>query len=157
MRKRAIGVALLTVGAVAGALTAIVLVRIAKRPSRALRRGVDVLGRRLRYTRGRLDGARYRLARRTPDPDVADDVLADRIRSRLGPLEKQLDVPRVHITVQDHVALLHGDVPDERDAEAIERAVRDVSGVRGTESHLHVGLGTGNTRPSEGRARASSH
>jgi hypothetical protein len=29
--------------------------------------------------------------------------------------------------------------------------------VRGTESHLHVGLGTGNTRPSEGRSRAMSH
>jgi hypothetical protein len=157
MRKRAIGVALLTVGTVAGALIAVVLVRSATRQSRALRRGVGVFGQRLRYTRGWLDGVRYRLARRTPDPDVADDVLADRIRSCLGPLEKRLDVPRVHITVQDHVAVLHGEVPDERDAEAIERAVRDVSGVRGTESHLHVGLGTGNTRPSAGRARALLH
>jgi BON domain len=153
MRKRVFGAALLTVGVV----TAVVLIRTFTRPSRALRRGFDVVGRRLRYARGRLDGARYRLARRTPDPDVGDDVLADRIRSCLGPLEKRLDVPRVHVMVEDHVAVLHGEVADERDAEAIERAVRDVSGVRGTESHLHVGLGAGNTRPSEGRARALLH
>src|SRR5262245_2365592 len=121
MRKRAIGFALLGVGALAGAVVVAVLVQGARRPSRAWRRGVDVLGRRVRYARGWLDGARYRLARRAPDPDVADDVLADRVRSRLGPLEKRLDVPRIHVTVQDHVAVLHGEVPDERDAEAIER------------------------------------
>ena len=97
-------------------------------------------------------GILYRLAGRKPDPDVADDVLADRIRSSLGPLEKRLDVPRVHVMVEDHVALLHGDVPDVCDAAAIEHAVMRVSGVDGVESHLHAGLLVGDTRPSEGAA-----
>src|SRR5581483_3234577 len=87
-----------------------------------------------------------------PDPDVIDTVLADRIRSSIGPLEKRLDIPHVHVMVEDHVALLHGEVGDAVDAEEIERAVAAVSGVRSVESYLHVGLGRGNTRPSEGHA-----
>ena len=50
-------------------------------------------------------------------------MLADRIRSSLGPLEKWLDVPHVHVTVARHVAILHGEVGTEADATAIERAV----------------------------------
>lgn len=37
-------------------------------PGKALRRGVDVLGRRVRYAGGRLEGLSYRLAGRRPDP-----------------------------------------------------------------------------------------
>lgn len=121
---------------------------------KALRRGVDVLGRRARYAVGRLEGLRYRLAGRMPDPAVSDDVLADRIRSSLGRLEKRLDVPRVHVMVEDHVALLHGEVPGVADGSTIEWAVLDTPGVRGIESYLHVGLLPGSTRPSEGRAQA---
>ena len=49
-------------------------------------------------------GLVYRLAGRKPDPDVSDDILADRIRSTIGPLEKRLGVPRLHVMVEDHVA-----------------------------------------------------
>ena len=83
---------------------------------------------------------------------MSDDILADRIRSSLGVIEKRLDVPRVHVMVENHVALLHGELPTERDVEEIEHAARAVPGVRGVESYLHVGLGAGDTRPSEGRA-----
>lgn len=121
---------------------------------RKVRRGVDVLGRRARYGVGRLEGLRYRLAGRTPDPAVSDDVLADRIRSSLGGLEKRLDVPRVHVMVEGHVALLHGEVPSVADRSTIEWAVVNTPGVRGIESYLHVGLLPGSTRPSEGRAQA---
>ena len=123
-------------------------------PGKALRRGVDVLGRRVRYAGGRLEGLVYWLAGRRPDPAVSDDVLADRIRSSLGGLEKRLDVPRVHVMVEDHVALLHGDVPSVADRSTIECAVLHSPGVRGIESYLHVGLLPGSTRPSEGRALA---
>ena len=123
-------------------------------PGKALRRGVDVLGRRVRYADGRLEGLSYRLAGRRPDPAVSDDVLADRIRSSLGGLEKRLDVPRVHVMVEDHVALLHGEVPSVADRSTIEWAVLHTPGVRGIESYLHVGLLPGSTRPSEGRAQA---
>jgi uncharacterized protein (DUF2267 family) len=98
----------------------------------------------------------YRLSGGQPDPTVSDDVLADRIRSTLGPLEKRFDVPRIHVMVEDHVALLHGEVPSVSDRAAVEWAVVQVSGVRGLESYLHVGLLPGDTRPSEGRARAAA-
>jgi uncharacterized protein (DUF2267 family) len=116
-------------------------------------RRARALGRRLerdvRYAVAAAPGLLYRLAGRRPDPDVSDDVLADRIRSGLGPLERRLDVPRVHVTVRDHRAILHGDVRTRAQAEAIEAHVARVSGVRGVESHLHVGLTPGETTPSQ--------
>lgn len=56
--------------------------------------------------------------------------------------------------VEDHVALLHGEVPSVADRSAIECAVLNTPGVRGIDSYLHVGLLPGSTRPSEGRAQA---
>jgi uncharacterized protein (DUF2267 family) len=119
---------------------------------RAARRLGDRLSRDIRYAVASAPGLLYRLAGRRPAPDVSDDILADRIRSSIGPLEKRLDVPHVHVIVQDHFAILHGDVPSESDACAIERAVMRVSGVDGVESHLHAGLIPGDTRPSVGAA-----
>jgi uncharacterized protein (DUF2267 family) len=87
----------------------------------------------------------------TPPASTADDVLADRIRSTLGPLEQRLDVPRVHVMVEGRVALLHGDVGTASEAGQIEQAVQAVPGVTGVESYLHLGLLRSDTRPSEGR------
>lgn len=109
------------------------------------------LAARARSRRGRLQGVAYRLSGRRPDPDVDHNVLADRIRSTLGPLEARLDLPHVHVLVEDHVALLHGDVATEAQADEIEAAVAAVSGVEGVESYLHIGLLPSDTRPSEGR------
>jgi uncharacterized protein (DUF2267 family) len=108
--------------------------------------------RRLRYLPGWAEGIGYRLAGRSPEPEVGDDVLADRVRSQLGPLEKRLDVPHVHAACDHSVVVLHGEVPTEADAAAIESVVREVAGVRGVESHLAIGLGTGTERPSTGRS-----
>jgi uncharacterized protein (DUF2267 family) len=123
---------------------------------RGLRRAAQESGRRLRYLRGWSEGTRYRLAGAGPDPSVSDDVLADRVRSTLGPLEKRLDVPRVHVISESHIVLLHGEMPSVAEAEEIERAVRQISGVRGVESYLHIGLRAGTARPSEGRAAAEA-
>jgi uncharacterized protein (DUF2267 family) len=112
---------------------------------------LDNAGRRLCYVAGRLRGASYRLRGRHPDPDVIDNVLADRIRSALGGLEKRLDVPRIHVMVEGHVALLHGEVSSDADADELERAVAAVTGVVDVESYLHVGFTSGDTRPSAGR------
>lgn len=109
-------------------------------------------GRRARYLRGVADGARYRIRGRRPDPHVSDDILSQRVRSALGRLEKQRDLPRVHVMVEDQLVLLHGDVPTADDVYEIERQVLTVSGVRSIESYLHVGLTHGTTRPSEGHA-----
>jgi uncharacterized protein (DUF2267 family) len=126
---------------------------------RQARRLRDRLARDVRYAVSSAPGILYRLAGRRPDPNVPDDVLADRVRSQIGPLEKRLDMPRIHVMVDERVAILHGEVPDEHDAHAIEHAVMNVSGVVGVESHLHPGLVTGDTRPSEGLAapHAQSH
>jgi uncharacterized protein (DUF2267 family) len=94
----------------------------------------------------------YRLGGRHPDPAASGNVLADRIRSSLGPLEKHLDLPRIHVMAEGHIALLHGEVGTEAEADEIEAAVETVSGVLGVESYLHVGLDRGDTRPSVGRA-----
>ena len=118
---------------------------------KALNRGGDRLSREFRFRRGRLDGLRYRLQGRRPDPVVPGDVLADRIRSSLGHLEAKLDLPHIHVMVEDRIALLHGDVASLEDAERIEQAVAAVSGVWGVESYLHLGLIPGDTRPSKGR------
>jgi uncharacterized protein (DUF2267 family) len=98
-----------------------------------------------------LKGLVYRLRHRQPDPDVRDSVLADRIRSSLGPLEARFDLPHIHVMAEDHIALLHGDVASVEQADEIEEAVAAVSGVAGVESYLHVGLLPSDTRPSEGR------
>jgi uncharacterized protein (DUF2267 family) len=119
-------------------------------PGRAVRRVGARVTRDVRYFAASAPGIGYRLAGRSPDPNVSDDILADRVRSTIGPLEKRLDIPRVHVMVEDHVALLHGDVPNAGDAGRVEDAVLHVSGIDGVESHLHVGLIDGDTRPSEG-------
>lgn len=52
-------------------------------------------------------------------------MLADRIRSSIGRLEARLDIPHVHVTVQqDGAALLHGEVGTaEQHASAVVRTV----------------------------------
>ncbi len=86
-------------------------------------------------------GLAYRTLRRHPDPDVDDATLADRIRSSLGPLEKQLKVPRIHVTVEHGVAILHGDITDTDTADQIVHAAEAIAGVRGVRSHLGASAG----------------
>jgi len=102
----------------------------------------------VRRNSGVLHGLAYRLLRRHPDAAVDDKTLADRIRSTLGPLEKRLDIPRVHVMAAEHVVTLHGDVASQNDAQQIEQAVARVPGVRRVDSKLHVGLLKSDTRPS---------
>ncbi len=78
--------------------------------------------------------------------------LADRVRTELGPLVKELDLPRIHVMAEGTVVLLHGDVGSVAEAERIEDAVARLPGVSVVESHLHVGLLPGDSRPSDGHA-----
>jgi uncharacterized protein (DUF2267 family) len=127
-----------------------VLLAPGSRSRKALRQCGDRLARGVRHRTGQWQGVAYRLRGRRPDPDAADDVLADRVRSSIGRLEARLDIPHVHVSVYDAVAVLHGVVGSDADAAEIEQAVAAVSGVVGVESFLHVGLLAGDTRPSEG-------
>ena len=109
-----------------------------------------------RYVGAALPGVTYRLRGGRPDPDVDDATLTDRVRSALGPVEKALDLPRLHVMVDHRLARLDGDVGDASDARRIERAVRGVAGIANVDSHLHIGLVAGDTRPSEGLQPAPS-
>ncbi|HVM40246.1 MAG TPA: DUF2267 domain-containing protein [Acidimicrobiia bacterium] len=137
---------------VAAVLAALVLSR--RRARRALRRVARAAGRRARYLQGQARGVLYRLSGRHPADDVGDDVLTARVRSSLGPVEKRLDIPHVHVNVFDRIAQLHGVVPDVETHERIMDAVMAVAGVEGVHSFLHVGMRPGDSRPSEGRAVA---
>ena len=105
---------------------------------------------RAHYAAGRCKGACHRMCGRAPAEEVADDVLADRVRSTLGPVEKRLDLPHVHVMVEDGVAILHGDVANGADALTIETAVEHVPGVKAVDSRLYLHLLPGDSRPSEG-------
>jgi hypothetical protein len=81
-------------------------------------------------------GLAYRAMRRHPSTTVDDSVLADRFRSTIGPVEKQLHNARINVTVEHGIAILHGDIGSGDDARQIEEAVRAVAGVRDIRSHL---------------------
>src|SRR5688572_4813768 len=70
---------------------------------------------RLRMAAHRSQGARYRLTGRHPAAGVDDKTLADRIRSTIGPVQKRLGLPRVHVMVENGTALLHGEVRSQSD------------------------------------------
>lgn len=123
------------------------------RPVRAAARWA---ARRAQRLAGRLEGLAYHLEGRRPDPNVDDLRLAQRVRSSLGPLEKRLDLPRVHVASSDRVVVLHGVVDAPGQAQELEEAAQRVAGVRGVRSRLHVGMGPGDTRPSEGRTTVQS-
>jgi uncharacterized protein (DUF2267 family) len=146
-RTRVVG--LVCIGSLTGAVIVVEAIG-GRRLSRRVGRLTKSLTRVARYETGRLEGFRYRVEGRHPDLSASDGVLADRVRSVLGPLEHRLDIPRVHVLAEGHDVHLHGSVASDEHVTALVRAVRDVPGVHDVTSHLHVGLSAGDTRPSEG-------
>ena len=82
--------------------------------------------------------------------EVDEVVLADRVRSTLGPLQKELDLPRLHVIAEGDRVLLHGEVDSDASRERVEAAVREIVGVGSVGSYLRVGLLAGDSRPSSG-------
>jgi uncharacterized protein (DUF2267 family) len=124
---------------------------LARRHRHGLRLRWRRLHRTVRHEAGGWRGVVYRWAGRHPSDDVDDLTLADRVRSTIGPLEKTLDLPHLHVMVEKGVVLLHGEVATDDERQAIEREVSAIAGVRGVESHVHVGVLPAATRPSAGR------
>ena len=116
----------------AGASVAAVGGLLATRSKSLTKKASPYLHRTVRQSKG----LAYRAMRRHPSTTVDDSVLADRIRSTIGPLEKQLHNARINVTVEHGIAILHGDIGSREDALQIEEAVRDVAGVRDIRSHL---------------------
>lgn len=114
-------------------------------------RGRHAVARGLRRTSGRMEGLAYRVAARTPDPDVDDRVLRDRVSSTLGSVTRRLDVPRVRVSVHDGIVHLDGRVDDAASARVIEQTARGVAGVEEVQTSLVSGLLPG-MRPSEAAA-----
>ena len=85
-----------------------------------------------------------------------DGILADRVRSELGPLLKHLDQPRIHVSSLRGDVILRGDVRDPLTRVAIEVAAGRVAGVATVHSYLQVGLRSGESVPSSGRQRQRS-
>lgn len=124
-----------------------------RRVRRLARRAVG----KTRYLSGHARGIRYRLVHGGPSEDVSDAVLVQRIRSKLGPLEKRLDVPRLHVSSCDRNVSLHGVAATADDAQRLEDTVRAVAGVRELASHVRVGFSPGDHRPSQGRGPSGMH
>ncbi|HEU5083965.1 MAG TPA: DUF2267 domain-containing protein [Acidimicrobiales bacterium] len=137
-------------GAAAVSLVAAIVFRPGTAARRWARRAMRRARGRARHVGDRLRGVVHHLCR--GDRSVDDHVLGDRVRSALGPVTRDLDVPHVHVMVDDGVVLLHGDVARDHDRDVIEQRASEVAGVRGVESYLHVGLLRSDTRPSAGRA-----
>ncbi|WP_171074629.1 SRPBCC family protein [Nonomuraea basaltis] len=82
-------------------------------------------------SRGVAAGTRFRLTGRSVD----DRVLHERVRAELG---RHLTHPHaVHVSVEDRVARLEGDVLS-REARRAARAVRRIPGVKGVDARWHV-------------------
>jgi osmotically-inducible protein OsmY len=106
-----------------------------RRSSRAESTIAD-LRRRGHHLAGQAKGVVYHTLRRHPDANVDDATLADRVRSSIGPLEKRLHVPRVHVTVEHGEVILHGEVTNDEAEAEIVKAVEGIAGVRDVRSHL---------------------
>lgn len=146
----------LTAGAAGLGTIATALLIATPRGRRLARRLTHRTAARGRHAAGRIRGLRYRIRHRGPSDDVSDAVLVQRIRSSLGPLQKRLDLPHLHVTSCDRNVTLHGVADTAAQAQQLEDAVRTVPGVRGLENRLHLGLTLADTRPSEGRVPADS-
>jgi len=120
---------------------------------RLSRRTARRVARLARYESGRLEGLRYHLAGRSPDPSVTDALLADRVRSSLGPLEHRLEIPRVHVTACGHDVTLHGELDSPWHADQVVEAVAKVPGVARVQSRLRVGPLRAENRPPHAPAR----
>lgn len=107
-----------------------------------------------RHTANRAKGLWHQCLSRG-NGDTSDRVVADRIRSTLGPLEQELDVPRINVLVENGVALLHGDVGTDENVRRIVEAVSEVAGVRDVHSNLRATFSSNDTRPSEGQPHDS--
>ena len=124
-----------TAAAAAAAVGAKLGIDKLRRSSRAESTVAD-LRRRGHHLTGKAKGMAYHTLRRHPDANVDDATLADRVRSSIGPLEKRLHVPRVHVTVEDGTVILHGEVPNSEAETQIVKAVDGIAGVRDVRSHL---------------------
>lgn len=121
----------------AGVLGAAVAATPDRGPGRWMRRATARLAKDARYVASAVPGFTYRISGAHPDPDAGDDVIAERVRARLGLITAHLGIPPMTVHSIEHIVVLEGAVPRRRDALHLERMALAVRGVRGVESHVH--------------------
>jgi len=101
-----------------------------------VRRDVRTVQRRVRYGRGRLEGALHRASDRNHEPPANDQVLVDKVRSeamgRLPEIEHHISVDACN-----RVVTLRGELDDPAAVMRLEAAVRAVPGVEGVVNLVH--------------------
>lgn len=128
--------------------------RVPPRPRRRLTTSRHRTAVAMRRLAGGLQGAAYHLDGLRPDPDVDDELLARRVASTLGVVAHRLDLPRLHVTVQEAVVRLAG-AADPASLDEVLDVARGVSGVRSVVADDVVDLDE-EDRPSRVRARQRS-
>jgi hyperosmotically inducible periplasmic protein len=74
---------------------------------------------------------------RGPEPVVDDQMLTDRIMSRVF-RDREIPRGRININVEDGVAVLRGQLEKPEQIRELQEAVEHVPGVRDVESYLHL-------------------
>jgi len=121
----------------AGVIGAAVAATPDRGPGRWMRRATARIAQDARYVASAVPGFTYRISGAHPDPDVGDDVIAERVRARLGLITAHLGIPSMTVHSIEHIVVIEGAVPRRRDALHLERVAMAVRGVRGVESHVH--------------------
>jgi osmotically-inducible protein OsmY len=108
--------------------------RLRDQLARRGRQARQMVGRKARYSRGRLQGTAHRLTPGSGSPPADDHVLADRIRSQvLGPMHEH----NVNVDVVDGVVSLRGEVAEADERAELEKRIRRVAGVAEVRNLLH--------------------
>ncbi len=96
----------------------------------------SVVKRRFHYEEGKLAGAVYRFRQLTAVPDegkyVDDDLITQRVRTRLGEDRSTSQTARINVDTADNIVTLRGVVDSSEERHNLERVakkVRDVDGV----------------------------
>ena len=101
-----------------------------------VRRDVRMVQRRVRYDRGRLEGAIHRASDRNHEPPANDLVLVDKVRSEAMGRMPEIE-SRVSLDACNRVVTLRGELDDAGDIMRLEAAVRAVPGVEGVVNLVH--------------------
>jgi len=102
----------------------------------------SVVRRRFHYEEGKLAGAVYRFRRLTAVPDkgkyVDDDLITQRIRTKLGEDKSTGQTARINVDTANNIVTLRGVVQSRQEYQDLERVAGQVQGVDGVVNKVNV-------------------
>jgi hypothetical protein len=111
--------------------------RVAGRASHIARIGVRRVGRKAAYLRRSARLRRLHAEHGFPPKEVDGRTLLDRVQSELF-TDPRIPHGRINLEVEGEIVVLRGALDSDAEIEALENAVRDIPGVYGVRSFLHV-------------------